>query len=205
MYTLRTPRLVLRAWSPDDAPELKRAIDASLTELALWLPWAVHEPTPEPALRERLCRFQSDFASGRDWVYGLFDPDGRTVVGGSGLHRRRGPRGLEIGYWCATPRAGQGLITESTAALTRAALELMRVRRVEIRCDPANVRSAAVPRRLGFRHTTTLRANAKTPDGRVRDTLVFTLRAEDFGAGHAAHRPLRAERPGGEVVLDDLR
>jgi RimJ/RimL family protein N-acetyltransferase len=204
VYVLRTPRLVLRAWAPDDAPSMKAAIDASLPELKLWMPWALTEPTPLPQVRERCARFAGDFASGRDWIYGIFAADGVTALGGSGLHRRRGPKGLEIGYWLRTDRWGQGLITESTAALTRAALELLKMRRVEIRCDPANTRSAAVPHRLGYVHRTTLKQNTTTVDGKPRDTLLFLVRKEEWSRSHPAFRPLRVEAPGGEVLLDEL-
>ncbi len=72
------------------------------------------------------------------------------MVGGTGLHRRIGEDGLEIGYWRRADAGGRGLVTTWSAALTRAAFALDGVERVEIHCDEANVASAAVPRRLGF-------------------------------------------------------
>jgi RimJ/RimL family protein N-acetyltransferase len=42
-------------------------------------------------------------------------------------------------------------MTRAAKALTELGLGLPGVARVEIRCDAANLRSAAVPRRLGFR------------------------------------------------------
>mgnify|MGYP006158626091 CR=1 FL=1 len=39
-------------------------------------------------------------------------------------------------------------------------LTLPQIDRVEIHCDPANVRSASVPRKLGFRHEATLHRRA---------------------------------------------
>ena len=41
--------------------------------------------------------------------------------------------------------------------------------------EPRVSRSAAVPRRLGFRHTGTLRADKPMADGTLRDTMVWTL------------------------------
>ena len=51
----------------------------------------------------------------------------------------------------------QGLAPETAAALTKVAFEVNEVNRVEIQCDPNNMRSAAVPRKLGFVHEATLR------------------------------------------------
>jgi RimJ/RimL family protein N-acetyltransferase len=67
------------------------------------------------------------------------------------LHDRVGAGGLEIGYWVHVGCTGRGVATVAAAALTRAALALDGVARVEIRCDAANLRSAAIPRRIGFR------------------------------------------------------
>jgi RimJ/RimL family protein N-acetyltransferase len=73
------------------------------------------------------------------------------VIGGFGLHRRIGPGGIEIGYWVHVDYAGQGYATTAAQALTQAGLALDDVTRVEIHTDEANVKSAAIPRRLGYR------------------------------------------------------
>jgi RimJ/RimL family protein N-acetyltransferase len=51
------------------------------------------------------------------------------------------------------------------------------VKAVEIRCDPDNARSAAVPRRLGFEHITTLEGDRVRRDGTLHDTMVWQLTA----------------------------
>lgn len=94
--------------------------------------------------------FAEDFARGDDAVYGIFEPDERRVVGSTGLHPRLDGNAREIGYWIRADATGRGLAGESTAALTRVAFEVDGVDRMEIHCDPANVRSAAIPRRLGY-------------------------------------------------------
>jgi RimJ/RimL family protein N-acetyltransferase len=81
----------------------------------------------------------------------ILDPAETEVLGGTGLHRRQGPGTIEIGYWVRPDRAGRGLITRVAAALTEAGLALEDVDEVRIRCDVANVRSSAIPRRLGYR------------------------------------------------------
>ncbi len=73
-----------------------------------------------------------------------------AIVGGTGLHRRRGPHGLEIGYWVAAARTGQGIATEVARLLTTAAFEVPGIDFVEIHHDRANVASARVPEKLGY-------------------------------------------------------
>jgi RimJ/RimL family protein N-acetyltransferase len=174
---LRTERLVIRCWRPGDAGLLKEAIDSSLPELGQWMPWAATEPSPIESLTERIDKFRRAFEEGRDWTYGLFDPGQTRVIGGAGLHRRGEPERLEIGYWIRSSETGRGLATEAAAALATVAFREHGVTAVEIRCDPRNTASAAVPRRLGFRHVQTLRGEETAPDGSSRDTMVWSLDA----------------------------
>ncbi|KYF77869.1 acetyltransferase [Sorangium cellulosum] len=179
-----TARLLLRAWQPEDAPSMREAIDASLAHLRPWMPWAVHEPSSMEATTALLEKFRGDFAAGRDFHYGIFTLDERAVLGGTGLHPRIGPDAIEIGYWLREEATGRGYATEAVARLTQVALEGLGMSRVEIRCDPRNTASAAVPRRLGYRHVTTLEANALTPAGEPRDTMVWAQTAREI-AGRA--------------------
>jgi RimJ/RimL family protein N-acetyltransferase len=80
-----------------------------------------------------------------------------------GLHGRIGPGALEIGYWVARDHTGRSLATNGAAALTGAALALPGIERVEIHCDQANLASAAVPRKLGFRLDRVKAEPATTP------------------------------------------
>ncbi len=171
-----TDRVLLRCWEPSDAPALRVAIDASLDRLREWLPWAIAEPTPVEELAIRLEGFAHRFRAGEDWGFGIFDLRGGQLLGGAGLHRREAADALEIGYWLRSDAVGSGLATEAVEALARLALGPGGVSRVEIRCDPRNARSIAVARRAGFRHLRTLIADATTPGGDARDTMVWERR-----------------------------
>src|SRR5262245_29064214 len=161
-YRIETERLVVRCWDPADAALVKDAVDSSLEHLRAWMPWAHDEPQTLEQKVELLRRFRGRFDLGDDFVYGILTRDETRVLGGTGLHLRVGAHAREVGYWIRADAEGQGYVTEAVAALTRVGLELDALERIEIRCDPANTRSAAVPRRLGYVHEATLR-------GRVRD------------------------------------
>jgi RimJ/RimL family protein N-acetyltransferase len=179
-YRVHTPRLVLRCWKPRDAPLLKTAIDASLEHLREWMPWAEDEPQDLQAKISLMRRFRGRFDLGQDFVYGIFNRDESAVVGGTGLHTRVGEEAFEIGYWIHVDHINRGFATEAAGALTRVAFEVNDARRVEIHCDPENERSAAVARKLGFVHEATLRRRARTPEGELRDTMIWTLLAEEY-------------------------
>ncbi len=105
----------------------------------------------------------------------MFSRDETTLLGGAGLHPNIGADGLEIGYWIGAAHTRRGYATEAARALTQVAFTAPSIERVQIRCDPRNVPSAGVPRRLGFRHIETLSANTITPTGASRDTMVWQM------------------------------
>src|ERR1700677_504550 len=53
-------------------------------------------------------------------------------------------------YWLAAPHEGKGIMTASCRAVTRHALDEFGFHRVTIRCATENMRSRAIPERLGF-------------------------------------------------------
>jgi ribosomal-protein-serine acetyltransferase len=179
---VETPRLVLRAPHPDFAESVNEAIRESFAELHRWMPWAAEIPTLE-ASREQQRAGRSAFLARDDLPVVMFC--GPRVVGCSGLHRMDWsvPR-FEIGYWVRTPDCGQGYATETVEALERLAFEGLGARRVEIRADPLNTRSRAVPERLGYECEGILRNEARAPDGRIRDTVVYAkIRPTRAGGG----------------------
>jgi RimJ/RimL family protein N-acetyltransferase len=200
-YRIKTERLVIRCWNPGDAPLLKEAVDSSLDELRPWMPWAHEDPQPLPEKVELLRRFRGQFDLGQDFIYGIFTPDESEVVGGTGLHTRRGDESLEIGYWIRSARAGDGLATEAAGALTRVAFEVCGVDRVEIRVEVANARSAAIPRKLGFVEEATLRRRLLAADSTLRDVVVFSLFRDAYAAQPLASMAVEAHDAAGERVL----
>lgn len=180
---IRTDRLVIRPWRQSDAEPLFDAIDRSRATLLPWLPWVEHT-TDVDGQRVTIARFESTWITRDDLVMGVFSRNG-DVLGGTGLHRMDWKlRAFEIGYWLASDAVGHGYMSESTAALTRMAFEVLDAQRVEIRLDPRNVRSRAIPERLGYVHEGTLRADALGVDGTLRDTEVFSLVGGDELPSH---------------------
>jgi RimJ/RimL family protein N-acetyltransferase len=201
-YRIVTERLVLRCWEPSDARRLKDAVDSSLDELRPWMPWARSEPQDVSEKVALLRRFRGQFDLGTDFTFGMFDTGEKDVIGGTGLHKRRGADALEIGYWIRTGHTGRGLATESSAALTRVAFELCEVDRVEIRVDPANALSLPVPRKLGYTEEGMLRRRLPPDEkGVPRDVIVFSLFRDEFGGSPASSVPVQAFDAAGERVL----
>jgi RimJ/RimL family protein N-acetyltransferase len=140
---------LLRRYTRDDIEELHEAIKASYAEIHPWMPWCV-EPVKIEEQRDFVERASLKWVTGEAFDFGIFDADGRQI-GAVSLMDGVGPGGLEVGYWLRTDATGRGVMTRTVARLTAFALGLPGITRVEIHCDAANLRSAAVPERLGYR------------------------------------------------------
>lgn len=178
-YRIETDRLIVRCYQPSDAQLLADSVAESVEHLKPWMPWAHAEPEPFEEKQKRMLRFRGMFDLQQDYVYGIFNKDETKLLGGTGLHTRLGADELEIGYWIHKDYVNQGLTTESTAALVKVAFEIVKIHRIEIHCDPANLASASIPRKLGFTHEGTLRENILLLD-RWRDTMIWGLLEDEY-------------------------
>lgn len=178
-YRIVTPQLVIRCYNPSDAPLLAASITESLEHLLPWMPWAANEPEALEVKIERLRQFRAKFDLGQDFIYGIFNPQETRLIGGTGLHTRIGDGALEIGYWINQNYINHGYATETSAALTKVAFEIQKVERVEIHCAVENIRSAAVPRKLGYTQEARLRKRSFA-NGQLSDSLIWSLFADDY-------------------------
>jgi RimJ/RimL family protein N-acetyltransferase len=199
-YRIHTARMVLRCYNPSDAPLLKTAVDANLDHLRPWMPWAEAEPTDLNTKIDLLRRFRAQFDLGQNFIYGIFNLEESELLGGTGLHTRLGEQSREIGYWIRQDQTNRGLATEAAAALTQIAFELDGVDRVEIHCQPSNVGSAAVPRKLGFQLEATLRRRGEA-QGQPVDLQVWTLFREEYPTSPSAQVKIEAFDAAGRRIL----
>lgn len=199
-YRIETKRLLMRCYNPSDAPLLAESVTENIEHLRPWMPWVHSEPEPIEEKVARLKRFRGMFDLGQNFVYGIFNPEDTKLLGGTGLHPRLGAEELEIGYWIHKDYVNQGLVTESTAALIKVAFELIHVHRIEIHCDPANIASAAIPRKLGFKHEGTLRAKTRFLEG-WSDSMVWGLLETDYPDSPSSKAEIKVFDANGQQVL----
>src|SRR5215212_11654819 len=125
---MQSPRLTLRRWRGDDATALAQAIAKNVDHLRPWMPWIAAEPQTTQNRLSLILQWESEWEHGGDLVVGAF-LDGE-VIGSAGLHRRRGPGVLEIGYWVDLEHTRAGFATEMASALTTAAFTVPGIERV---------------------------------------------------------------------------
>jgi RimJ/RimL family protein N-acetyltransferase len=191
-YRIETDRLVLRCWTPLDAPRLRTALDECDAHLRPYIPFMKDEPRTLEQTAQWLRGHRAAFDSDQMYRYAVLDADEKILLGEIMLLSRVGPGGLEIGYWTHKDAVGKGFATEASCAMIRVAFDIEKMERVEIMCAPENAASAVIPAKLGFTHEATLKRRARDSNGQLCDLMVWSLFASDYVSGPAAKIAFRA-------------
>jgi RimJ/RimL family protein N-acetyltransferase len=80
-----------------------------------------------------------------------------------------------VGYWCASGARGRGITTTALRLLSRYAFDELGLERLELVTDPDNHASQRVAEKAGYRREGILRSHIRHPDGRRRDSVMFSL------------------------------
>jgi len=159
------------------APAVFAAVDRNRAYLREWLPW-VDSSKEVDDTRAFIRTSLERFAKNEGLTAGIWC--GGEYAGTIGTHNPHWPnRKVEIGYWLAAEFQGRGIMTDSCRLLIDHAFAEWELNRVEIRCATGNVRSCAIPKRLGFQHEGTLR-EAEHSGGRYRDLNIYAMLAGDW-------------------------
>jgi RimJ/RimL family protein N-acetyltransferase len=166
---VRTDRLVLRPYRPDDEDAVHRACQDP--EIQRWI-----HALPVPYTREVARSWVRDVApgeraSGRGMPV-VLEADGE-LVGSSGLTFVPGFLGPEIGYWVAPWARGRGYAAEATRALAEWAFR-HGAPRVHLFADVRNAASQAVAARAGFVREGVVRSAVPYRDGSRGDAALFS-------------------------------
>ena len=179
-YRIESERLIIRCYEPKDALHLQKSIQESVDHLRPWMSWVKSEPEELKVKIERLRMFRADFDLSKNYVYGVFDPHETELVGGTGLHPRVGSNAFEIGYWINVNHVNKGYATEISAALTKVAFEIEHINRVEIHCEPSNIKSSAIPKKLGYVYEATLRNRTENIKGELIDSMIWSIVKDEY-------------------------
>ena len=160
---LRDGELTLRPFTLDDVPAITRACQDP--EIQHWIP-AIPRPYTEEHARAFVTAGHSthEFAVTHNGV----------LVGSIGMRTNDFGTG-HIGYWCAPDARGRGLTPRALRLICRFGFEELELGRLELVTDPDNRPSQRVAEKVGFRREGVLRSHVLHPDGRRRDSVMFSL------------------------------
>src|SRR2546421_10812468 len=163
---LRDGDLQLRPWALDDIPAIVDACNDS--EIQHWIP-----VIPRPYSEEDARAFVEGKVAGIGGEQFAITERGR-VVGSIGMGVNDSRTG-HIGYWSAPDARGRGVTTRALRLLCKHALEDLGLQRLELITDPDNGASRRVAEKVGFQREGVLRSHLLHPDGRRRDSVMFSL------------------------------
>lgn len=147
-----------------------KLIDKSRVSLALWLPWVPATRTVSDTstfIKESLKRFAEN--SGLDLVI----VKNNTAAGIVGVHKiDHQNKVASIGYWLGEEYQGKGFMTKCCGALVKYCFDELLMNYVEIKCATGNLKSQAIPVKLGFEKTTVIK-NAEFLNGNYVDHVLF--------------------------------
>lgn len=145
--TLRSARLVLRAFTADDLPHLHAmALDAEVTRY-LGKDGADGPPPTLEAVWQRLAAALGQWALRGYGMFAVEDAEG--FVGRAGLHHPFGEQAPQLSYILCRRSWGRGYATEAAASARGWMLEAYRPGRLVSHIAPENAASARVAARLG--------------------------------------------------------
>jgi ribosomal-protein-serine acetyltransferase len=167
----------LRILRKQDAPELFAVTDANRAYLRAWMPWV----DVVLAEADTLSSVEASIAqreAGRGPTFSILR-DG-AIVGIVGFLRPVDPvnRVGEIGYWLVEGQQGRGIMTSCCSFVVRYGFLTLDLNRIEIAAAVGNLRSRAIPERLGFKLEGVLRARENVRGEFLDHALYSQLRSE---------------------------
>jgi ribosomal-protein-serine acetyltransferase len=172
----------LRLLETRHAEEMFALVDQNRFHLRQWLGWVDTNQSVSDS-RTFIRGVMQQYANNNGFQAGIwFQGTLAGVIGHNYIdwHNSR----TEFGYWLGAPFQGHGLITRSCQALIDYSFDELRLNRVEILCAAGNVRSRAIPERLGFAQEGVFRQAEWLYDHFV-DLVVYGMLADEWHNGTA--------------------
>lgn len=153
--------LVIRPWSPDDAPAVYEAFQDPV--LRHWHP---REAESVDEARGWIDGWRGDWAEERDAHWAVADATTDAVVGRISLrHIILADGQAEVAYWTMPSARGRGVAPRALTALSDWALDELGLHRLELTHATANEASCRVALKTGFAHEGTKRSAGLHADG----------------------------------------
>lgn len=161
--------------------EHEEGLKAAVMDGELWRLWYTNIPAPE-GMREEIERRLGLQESGSMIPFATRAVRDERIIGMTTyMHLDHGIPRLEIGStWNAKSAQGSGTNAESKLLLLTQAFEVWECPAVEFRTSWHNQQSRAAIEKLGAKLDGVLRQHARTRDGSLRDTCVYSIVAAEW-------------------------
>jgi len=156
------------------------ALAEAVRDGELWKLWYTSIPAPE-GMKAEVARRLSLQAEGRMLPFTVLDASGRIIGMTTYMNVDASNRRLEIGStWYRASAQRSPLNTECKRMLLAHAFETLDCIAVEFRTHILNTQSRRAIERLGAKLDGILRRHMIQPDGTIRDSVVYSITAEEW-------------------------
>lgn len=157
--------------------ELYALVDRNRNYLRKWLPW-VDEMTSAQVYEPIIKEWQNQLSAHQAFQTGIRYRD--KLVGMVGFHSIDwNNRKASLGYWLAQDYQGIGIMTRSCVTMINYAFTLYNLNRVEIQAGVENLKSRAIPERLGFTYEGCIRDGEFLYDHYI-DLIMYGMLKRDW-------------------------
>ncbi|WP_114792088.1 GNAT family protein [Niabella yanshanensis] len=162
------------------AAELFALVDSNRSHLSRFLPWVPHMLSVKD-MERYLLNCEKLNREGLDTSFNILQQ--RRIVGRIGLsYINKANKTANIGYWLAQKAQGAGLISKAVKALLGFGFEELDLNRIEIKAATTNLRSKAIPEKLGFHFEGILR-EAEWVNNEPLDLMLYSMLGSEWTKG----------------------
>ena len=178
--TLRTERLILRAFTLEDSPEVQRL--AGAREVAEMV-YPIAHPYPDGAAEEWIATHRPDFRAGEALTFAIARREDEALCGAIELRIDTQNANAGLGYWLGVPYWGRGYATEAAEEIVRHGFKELDLHRIHAGHIARNPASGRVLEKIGMSYEGRRREHLRKL-GRFEDHMEYGLLARDWRAHH---------------------
>ena len=162
---------------PQMAEPLTAVVRENLARLKPWMPWATDDYSVEHC-RQWIQKTIADFAT--DGRFNAVIIHKERIAGTIGFHNLdTRNKSAAVGYWIAGDFEGRGIVTRCVRVVVDYLFGTLQLNRVQINCNVENLRSRAIPERLGFK-LEGIHRQVELLHDRFGDWAVYALLREEW-------------------------
>jgi [ribosomal protein S5]-alanine N-acetyltransferase len=176
--TLKTERLSLRPFLPEDADEVARmCADESVSQYIPTMPY----PYTREAATTWLITHQDKADSGKELILAITEKTSARLMGSIGLVMTPEHRRAELGYWLGKEFRCHGFMTEAAKAMIDYCFSELQLEAVTCHHIKPNIASGRVMQKAGMKYEG-CRRKFYFHRGNFYDILLYSVLKEEFQA-----------------------
>ena len=168
---LLTDRLSLRAFSLDDAAEVRPLVsEKEIAATTLSIP----HPYPDGEAENWISKHKPFYDEGKAVTFAIILSETGKIVGSISIWMDHKHAHAELGYWIGKPYWNNGYATEAGNAILSYGFKVRDLNRIHAHHMMKNPQSGKVMQKMGMTHEGTLRQHVMK-DGEYQDLAIYAI------------------------------